>query len=221
MTVLALLLLVVGLGALGWVGYQVFGTNLIAQRAFSSEKETLRAQWQQSTTPATPRKKASATPKASAAAPEPVQRGDAIGLLRIPALGSSYEVPILSGTDLKTLSRGVGHYTTTAMPGQVGNFAIAGHRITHGQPFAKLLELKDGDEVIVETRTSVYTYVIDEAPKDLTVKAKDSWVLDPVPGHPTAKPTQALLTLTTCQDLVHSPDRSIGFGHLASTKNKG
>ena len=217
---MGLLLLAAGLGALGWVGYQVFGTNLVAQQAFTSEKDTLRAQWQQPV-PATAKKKASATPSASAAPAEPVQRGEAIGLLRIPALGSSYEVPILSGTDLKTLSRGVGHYTTTAMPGQVGNFAIAGHRVTHGQPFAKLLELEAGDEVIVETRTSVFTYVIDEAPKDLTVKAKDSWVLDAVPGHPATRPTKALLTLTTCQDLVQSPDRSIGFAHLASTKNKG
>ena len=45
-------------------------------------------------------------------------------------------------------------------------------------------------------------------------------MIDPVPGHPDAKPTQALITLTTCQDLFRSPDRSIGFGHLESTQNK-
>jgi sortase A len=219
--VVGLLLLAAGLGALGWVGYQVFGTNVVAQQAFTNEKESLRAQWQQAPAPS-PKKKASASPRASVPPPdESVQPGEAIGLLRIPALGSSYEVPILSGTDLKTLSRGIGHYSTTALPGQVGNFAVAGHRVTHGQPFAKLLELEDGDEVIVETRTSVFTYVLDEAPKDLTVDDDDSWVLDAVPGHPETRPTRALLTLTTCQDLFHSPDRSIGFAHLASTKNKG
>ena len=216
-----LLLLAAGLGALGWVGYQVFGTNVVAQQAFISETETLRAQWQQPASPR-PKKNASATPTTAAAPPDgPIRRGDAIGLLRIPALGSSYEVPILSGTDLKTLSRGVGHYSTTAMPGRVGNFAVAGHRVTHGQPFAKLLELEAGDEIIVETRTSVYTYVLDKAPKDLTVKDDASWVLDAVPGHPTTRPTEPLLTLTTCQDLFHSPDRSVGFAHLASTRNKG
>ena len=41
-----------------------------------------------------------------------------------------------------------------------------------------------------------------------------TWVLDPVPGKPAEKPTKALITLTTCQDLFRSPDRSIGFGHL-------
>ena len=118
------------------------------------------------------------------------------------------------------MARGVGHYPNSAQPGQIGNFAIAGHRITHGQPFSRLLELDKGDQIVVETRSAIYTYVLDTAPRDLTVEDTATWVLDPVPGQPDATPTQALLTLTTCQDLFHSPDRSIAFGHLASTKNK-
>jgi len=46
-------------------------------------------------------------------------------------------------------------------------------------------------------------------------------VLDPVPGERSATPTQALMTLTTCQDLFRSPDRSVGFAQLSSTKTKG
>jgi sortase A len=223
LTVVGIVLLVLGVGCLGWVGYQFFGTNLVAQQAYSQEKDGLKARWQQEATP-------SASPSASSRkskpkAEKPAGRavpGDAIGLLRIPAFGSDYEVPILSGTDLDVLSRGVGHYTSTALPGQVGNFAVAGHRVTHGQPFSRLLELDKGDEVIVETKDSIFTYVIDEPPRSLTVQPTASWVLDPVPGEPAATPpTRALLTLTTCQDLFHSPDRSIGFAHLASTKNKG
>ncbi len=45
-------------------------------------------------------------------------------------------------------------------------------------------------------------------------------MLDQVPGHPDQKPTKALLTMTTCQDLFHSPDRSVGFGHLIKTEKK-
>ena len=146
--------------------------------------------------------------------------GEAIALLRIPAFGADYEIPILNGTDLAILSKGVGHYSSTAPPGQIGNFAIAGHRVTHGQPFAQLLELEKGDEVIVETREAIYTYVLDDSPRQLTVPDTDTWVIDPVPGQPDAKPTEALITLTTCQDLFRSPDRSIGFGRLESTQNK-
>lgn len=147
--------------------------------------------------------------------------GEALALLRIPAFGNTYEVPILSGTDLDTLRRGVGHYPSTAPPGQVGNFALAGHRVTHGQPFARLLDLRVGDEVVVETRDAVYTYVVDRAPRDLTVPDTATWVIDPVPGRPAARPTEALLTLTTCEDLIRTPDRSVAFASLARTQRKG
>lgn len=208
---IGIVLLVAGLSCLGWVGYQYFGTNVVSQKAFVAERDQLRAKWAEET-----KAEPAAKPKAKATAIP----GEAIALLRIPAFGAKYEIPILTGTELSILSKGVGHYTSTADPGQIGNFAIAGHRVTHGQPFNRLLELNAGDKVVVETRQAIYTYVLDEAPKQLTVKGTDTWVIDPVPGKPDAKPSQALLTLTTCQDLFHSPDRSIGFGHLESTKNK-
>ena len=209
LTLLGIGLLVAGLACLGWVGFQYFGTNVVSERVFETETEQLRTKWQeQEKTDPKGRDGASVIP------------GDAIALLRIPAFGDDYEIPILNGTDLTILSKGVGHYSSTAAPGQIGNFAIAGHRVTHGQPFAKMLTLKKGDEVIVETREAIYTYVIDDSPRRLTVKDGETWVLDPVPGEPDAKPTEALITLTTCQDLFRSADRSIGFGRLQSTKNK-
>jgi sortase A len=209
LTLLGIGLLVAGLACLGWVGFQYFGTNVISERAFETEAEQLRAKWsEEDRSDPDGKKQASVIP------------GEAIALLRIPAFGADYEIPILNGTDLSILSRGVGHYSSTAAPGQIGNFAVAGHRVTHGQPFARLLDLKRGDEVIVETRDAIYTYVLDDSPRQLTVKDSDTWVIDPVPGQPDAKPTQALITLTTCQDLFRSSDRSIGFGHLVSTQNK-
>mgnify|MGYP003694132179 CR=1 FL=1 len=146
--------------------------------------------------------------------------GDAVGLLRIPALGAAYEVPIRNGTQLGVLAKGVGHYSSSAQAGQIGNFALAGYRVTHGQPFARLLDLNSGDEIIVETRDAIFTYVLDESPRQLTVKDTDTWVIDPVPGKPELKPTQPLITLTTCPDLFHSAKRSVGFGHLIRTERK-
>ncbi len=209
LTLLGIGLLVAGLACLGWVGFQYFGTDVVSERVFQTETEQLRTKWQD---------QEKSDPKGRDAAS--VIPGDAIALLRIPAFGDDYEIPILNGTDLSILSKGVGHYSSTAAPGQIGNFAIAGHRVTHGQPFAKLLTLKKGDAVIVETRDAIYTYVMDDSPRRLTVKDSETWVLDPVPGEPDAKPTEALITLTTCQDLFRSADRSIGFGRLQSTENK-
>ena len=211
LTVVGLVLLLAGLSCLGWVGYQYLGTNVVSERAFESGRQDLRQRWEQ----------APPAPAGPSASPEPDPLpGDATALLRIPAFGADYEIPVLEGTDLDILSEGVGHYTGTAGPGEIGNFALAGHRVTHGQPFSRLLELDPGDEVVVETRTAVHTYVLDEAPRALTVDDTATWVLDPVPGEPDREPTRALITLTTCQDLFRSPDRSVGFGHLRSTRNK-
>jgi sortase A len=213
--VIGLVLLLAGVGCLGWVGYQYFGTNVVSRQAFEQETSDLRTRWESEPAPPAPKSDDELQPGKTTAVP-----GDAIALLRIPKFGADYEVPILEGSELSILARGVGHYPSSAEPGQVGNFALAGHRVTHGQPFSRLLDLDKGDQIVVETRSAVYTYVLDTAPRDLTVEENATWVLDSVPGQPDATPSQALITLTTCQDLFHSPDRSIGFGHLESTKNK-
>lgn len=217
LTVVGVLLLVAGLGCLGWVGWQYLGTNVTSEKAFHEETTQLREQWAEPSTPPPPTP-ADSTGKGELA--PAVIPGDAIALLRIPAFGSDYEVPILAGTDLSILDRGVGHYTTTAAPGEIGNFAVAGHRVTHGQPFARLLELQAGDQVIVETREKTYTYEMDDSPASLTVDDTETWVLDPDPHHPGAAATSSMMTLTTCQDLFRSPDRSVGFAHLAKTVDK-
>ena len=68
-------------------------------------------------------------------------------LLRIPKFGKDWEKPVVEGVGEDDLARGIGHYPQTQLPGQPGNFAIAGHRVTHGSPFRKLLELQKGDQV--------------------------------------------------------------------------
>lgn len=214
-TVIGLVLILAGLGALGWVGYQYFGTNVVSEQQFTQGKQGLRETWDKPPPTKTKVSHDDSQDTLNAALP-----GDAIALLRVPSWGDDFEVPLLKGTDLGILSKGVGVYSSSVAPGEIGNFAIAGHRITHGQPFSRLLELKPGDKIVVETRSNIYTYVMDNSPADLTVNDSASWVLDPVPGKPEAKPSKALITLTTCQDLFHSPDRSIGFGHLDSTVNK-
>lgn len=214
LTVLGVLLVVVGLGCLGWVAWQYLGTNITSQRAFDQETTQLRESW------SAPVEKAAQEPGKQDRAKPAVIPGEAIALLRIPAFGADFEVPILSGTEPAVLSRGVGHYPTTALPGQIGNFAVAGHRVTHGQPFARLLELRAGDQVVVETRDQILTYVMDDSPASLTVDDTETWVLAPDPRHPGAKATEAMMTLTTCQDLFRSPDRSVGFAHLAKTVDK-
>ncbi|MEV8373862.1 class E sortase [Kribbella sp. NPDC056861] len=201
---LGVVLLVAGLGLLGWVGWQYFGTGITSNHAMDDLKRDLHDDWQPST----------GKPAAKAAAGKPIV------LLRIPKFGKDWEKPVVEGVDKDDLTRGIGHYPQTQLPGEPGNFAVAGHRVTHGSPFRKLLELSKGDQVIVETATAIYTYELDGSPRDLTVKPADNWVLEPVPGKPAVTPTSSIITLTTCQDLFHSPDRSVAFGHLVKADKK-
>ncbi|HZX02652.1 class E sortase [Kribbella sp.] len=205
---LGVVLLVAGLGVLGWIGWQYFGTGIASNQQMGQAENSLRNQW-----------KAPAAAPASTTAIATPAAGKPFALLRIPKFGAGWEKPIIEGVAADDLARGIGHYPRTQLPGQPGNFAIAGHRVTHGSPFRKLLDLNKGDQIIVETRTAVYTYELDGSPRDLTVDASQTWVLDPVPGkHAVA--TRSIITLTTCQDFFHSPSRSVAFGHLVKVSKK-
>ena len=208
--VLGVAVLVVILGAGGWFAWSLFGTNALARQAAVKEFQTIRSQWAE---PAD----APADPEAPPVVEHP-QPGDAAWIIRIPRIGAEW--PVIAGVAETDLNRGVGWYPTTALPGQAGNFAVAGRRVTNGEPFRRLLELRAGDVVLVETRTATFTYTIVSPPGGLTVNQDDTWVLDPVPGETDVVPTKALITLTTEEDLVPSADRAVGFGELTETEKK-
>jgi sortase A len=123
-------------------------------------------------------------------------------------------MPVVSGVGEVQLAQGIGHYPSTALPGQVGNFAVAGHRATNGEPLRDIDRLQVGDEVIVETRDTWYVYTLE---RDEIVLPTDTWVIEPVPGQPGAEPTQELITLTTCNPRWASTERWIWWGSLTET----
>ena len=202
LTLGAVAFLVIGLGALGWSVYELLLNPPVDQQASAQQRAALRQAWE-----------------SGATASPTVQPGEAVALLRIPRLGDDFEQVVLAGTAPAVLRRGLGWYDGTAAPGEIGNFAVAGLRGTRG-PFAALGDLRAGDQVIVETRTSVYTYELTNNPAELTVRDTDTWVIQPVPGRPEVKPTEALITLTTSQALFRSDDRTVAFGRLVSAAQK-
>jgi sortase A len=133
----------------------------------------------------------------------PAVPGDALAVLYVPRLGADYRRIVLEGTAEEDLAQGPGHYADTAMPGEPGNVAIAGHRVGRGSPFLHLDRLQPGDPIVVETRDAWFVYrVLDGStgiPGQEIVRPTDVEVISPVPGAaPDAAPDGAYLTLTTC-----------------------
>src|SRR5674476_354613 len=114
--------------------------------------------------------------------------GEAFAIMRIPRFGADYARPVLQGTDHDTLTQGIGHYPGTAFPGQVGNFAMAGHRTTYGKPFSDIDLLQRGDVIVVETKSSYIVYVVD---RHVIVTPDQVQVIAPVPQDPGAHPGPA------------------------------
>ncbi len=70
------------------------------------------------------------------------------GRLQIPAI--EVDSPFLEGIRISTLDYGPGHWPGTAMPGELGNVVVAGHRTSHNADFRRLDELVPGDQVVFE-----------------------------------------------------------------------
>ncbi len=205
-------MILAGVGLLGYVAWQFWGTNWLSHRKQDQVAGALQQQW---------------VAGGIRLEPEYVPRGKASALIRIPRFGKQYVVPVLEGTSDAALAQGYAHFEKSADPGQVGNYALAAHRVTHGEPLRRMPEMRPGDEVIVETSGATYTYELDTDPNALVIPFTGVWVLDPLPrnpapggAQPAQRPGQRLITLTTCSELFHTDDRMIAFGHLVTVEKK-
>lgn len=126
-----------------------------------------------------------------------------IGIMEIDKIDLS--VTIAEGTDNKSIALSVGHFPNTAMPGQIGNFAVVGHRsYRYGAYFNRLDELAKGDVIKVKTAKGIYRYTVDS---QFVVEPTDTWVLEPTEG--------AEITLVTCTPIRTAAHRLIIKGHLS------
>jgi sortase A len=223
------LLITLGVLLLLFVAWQLWWTDIEAgqqQRQITAE---LRDAWgdEDALTPEpgtrTPPPAPDAEPSEPAAEPDPAEPpvpdapayGESFALVHIPRFGSDYVVPADEGVGLEdVLNDGVlGHYPDTALPGDVGNFALAGHRVTYGRPLHRIAELRPGDAVVVETADTWYVYRM----RDRQIVTPDRVdVVAPVPNEPGAEPTERLLTLTACHPMYSASQRYIVHAVLDS-----
>jgi sortase (surface protein transpeptidase) len=209
------LLVTAGLVLLLFVVYALYVTDVITDRRQGELKEELREEW-------------TATPPGQ---PHVSILGDGLAVLHIPRLGADYERVVVEGTAEEQLRQGPGHYEDTALPGEQGNLAIAGHRVGKGSPFLELDLLQPGDPIVVETADSWFVYRVlgDPATGDFRtdpsgipgqqiVRPEAIEVISPTPGAPeSAAPSGAYLTLTTCHPRYSARQRLIVHARLDGT----
>lgn len=214
------LLLTAGVVVLLFVVWQLWIGDAIIGAQFKDDANNLTEQWAAdppaSPAPAvTPAPGATGPATAEPPAMEQPGNGEVFGVLRVPRLGSDWQFKLAGGVSASvTLDPiGIGHYPDTSMPGQTGNFAIAGHRGSHGAPFADLPSLRIGDAVVVETQAGWYTYRF----RNLEYVQPDGvGVLSPVPQTTEVEATDRFITMTTCSPRYGFSERAIAYGVFES-----
>lgn len=171
---------------------QTIGTGLLA---VSIALGTV-AVWKASTSP-------SAAPEHAVSAPldraiqHPVesviqlvlQDGQVFAYIRIPRLGQNWRYTVVEGVTRADLTTGTAHFPGTALPGQPGNFAVAGHTIGGGHPFHDLRKLQIGDPIYIDMPEHTYVYYVTQGPT--SIAASDTGVIAPIPG-------KSSITLVSC-----------------------
>jgi len=150
--------------------------------------------------------------------PVALSLGGALARLHVPRFGASYGQVVVEGVGTEDLKKGPGHYPGTALPGELGNVVLSGHRTTYGAPFNRLDELRPNDAVVLETQDTWLTYRVTGT---MIVSPTAIEVTYPVPNRPGDRPTQRLLTLTTCNPKYSARERLVVRAVLEARLSKG
>jgi sortase A len=185
-----------GLIVLLFVTYELWGTGRYTQQQQDRLGRDLLKSWQ-----------------STRVTHERVRLGSGLAVIRIPRFGADHRFVVVEGVEQDDLRKGPGHYPGSALPGQVGNFVVSAHRTTYSAPFNRVGELRAGDRIIVDTRAKQYVYQVTGR---RIVDPDTVAVTLPVPFRPQARPTEKLITLTTCHPKYSARQRMIVFGRLVS-----
>lgn len=139
-------LLTLGMVVLLFVVYQLWITNIFSAQKQASATSQLNQEWD--------------TVLGGAQRTNHYDLTDGHGLakLYIPSFGQDYVYTVVEGTNDNDLAIGPGHYTGSALPGQPGDMAVAGHRVSHGAPFSDLGILQSCDSIVIESDADWYVY---------------------------------------------------------------
>jgi len=181
-----------------FAAYEVYGKTFEVQQDQGRLNDAIDAQWR------------APAPPPTAAKPPP---GYGVARLYIPRLNLRWVV--VQGVTPRDIKLAPGHYPSSQLPGELGNFAVAGHRSP--RIFWDLDRVHEGDALIVETRTHWYVYLVTKQfivlPTEVSVVAKN-------PDQPGAAAAHKYATLTTCNPKWDNYQRLIIRGELSRQQLK-
>lgn len=166
--VLGEVLLTVGAVVLAFAFYESYWTNVEAGRQQEAANEQLDELWQAEGGQQSGEERVNPRGRFT---PE---LGEAFARMYIPSFGSDFHFAVIEGTNEEELLSGPGRYTTSQMPGEAGNFAVAGHRVGKGAPFNDLGNLRSCDAIVVETFASWNVYRVMPLSGDPTTRQQEA-----------------------------------------------
>jgi sortase A len=217
------LLLVIGIGILGWAATVYFWKDPFTTAYTAYEQRKLESAldhefetWEPTRVPVSRPVKPAKPPKPVRLPRDDVRRearlyrtesddGDAIAKLEIPRLG--LDAVVVDGTSVGDLRRGPGRHLDSFMPGERQLVYVAGHRTTYGAPFSDIDKLRVGDPITVEVPYATIEYrvtshrIVDD--NDLSVLKS--------PGH-------ELLILQACHPRFFASERYLVYARPVSVK---
>ena len=129
-----------------------------------------------------------------------------IALIEIPSINFSQAV--VEGVSNEAIKYYIGHFEDSAMPGEVGNFAVAAHNTSrYSDAFKNLHKLVSGDEVILESKDKKFIYEV-----------KENFIVNPEQVEVLDDTDTATITLITCT--IGGKQRVVVKGELKETKIK-
>lgn len=137
-------------------------------------------------------------PPSDSRAKEPVIE---MGTISIPKIG--VEMTMYEGIRLTTLDYGPGHWPGTALPGQIGNVVVGGHRTSKHKVFRNVDQLVAGDEIIFTDANGVHVYIVNRVE---IVQPTDVWIINPT--------ETATATLFACHPPGSTAQRIVVFADL-------
>lgn len=208
-SVLGELLLTAGVLALGYAGWQLWLADPVMGGQQQRAAHAFAAELGPTAVVALGAELRTDEPPAETAAAD----RESFAVMYIPRLGE-FERTVGEGTSravLDSLEQGLAHYSESALPGELGNFAVAGHRNGQGGPFTHLDEMRIGDRIYVQTGEAWYVY---EFRNHEYVAPTGVGVVAPVPQQPQTPADDRYLTLTTCNPEWSPEGRLIAYATM-------